>query len=409
MSEQTQCESEYRIALMCLCRYVHLLLLSAERAYAHALSMKTSGTEDGTGLPGATRQHIATRTHKAAGYAQQLAELLDNTSTTKATEVDVLEAKAYAFTLTGAEQLEKHGAANRSGNVEAQREKWASCLENYSAARVIYVALLKKTKDDVFKEHVASTIDPSIRFAAYQSHIPRTVPAVTVSRRCFPEDESELAATLEKIDAAAFDDKKAAASDGGADIPNTITWRSRTANIMDAAIGQALAAVSTETTRLEDALESEDVKDKSAAYDPVLIAAQDAADATRRAIEDHEKEKISEADQRMQDLRVTNLAVNYDLIGWRVGRNRVLIGADDGVRLSLAPVSKPKKARKDGKEWSDKPEGNGRKLARLRERVVLYDAILQSLDSVKEVPGAMRDATFVEELEGKKAYFQALK
>jgi signal recognition particle subunit SRP68 len=356
--------------------------------------------------------------HKAATHAQQLAELLANiadiadtadTGVTKATEGDVLEAKAYAFTLAGAEQLEKHGAGNRSSNVETQRAKWGTCLEKYSAARVIYIALLKTTRDDVFKEYVASTIDPSIRFAAYQSHIPRTVPPVTVSRKCFPQDETELVTVVEKLDPAAFDDKKAAGSDGAVDIPNTITWRSRQANIVDASIGQALAAVSTETGRLEEALEDDDVQDKSAAYDPVLIAAQDAADATRRAIDDHEKEKISEADPRMQDLRVTNLAVNYDLIGWRVGRNRVLIGADDGATLSTSVVRKPKKPRKDGKEWSDKVEGHGRKLARLRERIVLYDAILQSLDSVKEVPGAMRDTAFVEELEGKKAYFQALK
>jgi signal recognition particle subunit SRP68 len=371
--------------------------------------MKASGTEDGTGLPGPTRHHIAARMHKAANYAQQLADLLANKGTTKATDVDVLEANAYAYTFAGAEQLEKHGAGNRSSNVEAQREKWGSCLQDYSAARVIYVALLKSTKDDVFKEHVASSIDPSIRFAAYQSHIPRTVPPVTVSRRCFPQDETDLVAEVEALDPAAFDDKKAAGRDGAGDIPNTITWRSRKANIGDASIGQALASVSTETGRLEEALTSSDVKDKAGAYDPVLIAAQDAADATRHAIEDHEKEKISEADPRMQDLRVTNLAVNYELIGWRVGRNRVLIGADDGATINSSATKKPKKPRKDGKEWIDKPEGNGRKLARLRERVVLYGAILQSLESVKEVPGAMRDSVFVEELEGKKAYFQALK
>jgi signal recognition particle subunit SRP68 len=347
--------------------------------------------------------------HKAAKYAQQLAHLLSDKGTTKATEIDVIEAEAYAYTFAGAEQLEKHGAGSRSSDVDAQREKWGSCLESYSAARVIYVALLKFTKDDVFKEYVASTIDPSIRFAAYQSHIPRTVPAVTVSRRCFPQDETELAAAVEKLDPAAFDDMKAVSRDGAADIPNTITWRSRKANIVDASIGQALASVSIETGRLEEVLKNDDIKDKASAYDPVLIAAQDAADATRRAIEDHEKEKISEADPRMQDLRVTNLAVNYELIGWRVGRNRILIGADDGAKLSNSPVRKPKKPRRDGKEWVEKPEGSGRKLTRLRERVVLYDAILQSLESVKEVPGAMRDSSFVEELEGKKAYFQALK
>jgi signal recognition particle subunit SRP68 len=398
--------------LTALDRYVHLLLLSAERAYAHALSMKTSGTEDGTGLPAATRAHIAQRTHKAASYASELAELLSSdASTTKATETDILEAKAYAFTLDGAAQLEKHGAGNRSNNVEAQREKWASCLENYAAARVVYVALMKSTKDDVFKEFVAGTIDPAIRFAAYQSYIPRTVPAVTVSRRCFPSDEEDLQKSVEKLDATAFDDGKAVAggAEGTADVPSSIDWRGRKAKISDAAIGQALASVAGETANLEKALQSDDTKDRSAAYDPVLIAAQDAADATRHAIDDHEKEKISEAEPRMQDLRVTNLAVNYDLISWRVGRNRVLIGSDDGLTLNSSSAKKAKTVRKAAKESTEKPEGNGRKLARLRERIVLFDAILQSLESVKEVPGAMRDTSFISELEGKKAYFQALK
>lgn len=150
-------------------------------------------------------------------------------------------------------------------------------------------------------------------------------------------------------------------------------------------------------------------RDKAAAYDDVLIASQDAADATRRAIEELERERLDEGDPRMQDLRVTSLAVNYDLIGWRIGRNRVLIGEDDGASLEGEKLRKPKRARKDGKEWVEKEEGNGRKLARLRERVVIYDATLQSIDSVKELRGAVRDAAFIEELEGKRAYFQALK
>jgi signal recognition particle subunit SRP68 len=131
-------------------------------------------------------------------------------------------------------------------------------------------------------------------------------------------------------------------------------------------------------------------------------------DATRRAIDDHEKEGISETDPRMQDLRVTSLAVNYGLIGWRVGRNRVLIGDDDGAELKDASPKKLKRSQKSGTELVEKQEGNGRKLARLRERVVLYDAILQSIDSVKELPGAA-EISFREELEGKRAYFQALK
>lgn len=111
----------------------------------------------------------------------------------------------------------------------------------------------------------------------------------------------------------------------------------------------------------------------------------------------------------MQDLRVTSLAVNYDLIAWRIGRYRVLIGADDGLTFSATPPQKSRRSRKDGKETVEREEPTGRKLARLRERVALYDAILQSIDSIKELRGAVRDAGFVAELDGQRAYFQALK
>ena len=111
----------------------------------------------------------------------------------------------------------------------------------------------------------------------------------------------------------------------------------------------------------------------------------------------------------MQDLRVTNLAVNYDLIAWRIGRNRVLIGADDGLTFSPNPPQKPRRPRKDGKEWAEREEPTGRKLARLRERIALYDAILQSIDSIKDLRGAARDTGFIAELDGQRAYFQALK
>jgi signal recognition particle subunit SRP68 len=118
---------------------------------------------------------------------------------------------------------------------------------------------------------------------------------------------------------------------------------------------------------------------------------------------------VAEGDARMQDLRVTNLKLNYDLISWRIGRNRVLIGSDDGLSFTPNPPQKPRRPRKDGKEWSPRDEPTGRKLARLRERVALYDAILQSIDSIKALRGAARDADFVAELEAQGAYFQALK
>jgi signal recognition particle subunit SRP68 len=112
----------------------------------------------------------------------------------------------------------------------------------------------------------------------------------------------------------------------------------------------------------------------------------------------------------MQDLRVTALKLNYDLISWRIGRNRVLIGnSDDGLTFAPNPPQKPRRPRKDGKEWTPRDEPTGRKLARLRERIALYDAILQSIDSIKALRGAARDAEFIAELDAQAAYFQALK
>jgi signal recognition particle subunit SRP68 len=212
-------------------------------------------------------------------------------------------------------------------------------------------------------------------------------------------------------------DKSAFKSDDDDDrngnLPKSISWRSRKANIVDASIGQAIVAVSTAEEHLVAFLASETetltAGKQAAAYDEVLIASQDAVDVTRHAIDEHEKENIPESDPRMQDLRVTNLIVNYDLIGWRVGRNRVLIGGRDGVDLETLPVKPPRRLRRDGQQWTKKVEGRGRKLARLRDRIVLYDAILQSIDSVKDLRGAVRDFSFVEELDGKRSYFQALK
>ncbi|KAF2639718.1 hypothetical protein P280DRAFT_46337 [Massarina eburnea CBS 473.64] len=389
--------------------FLHLLLLTSERAWAHAMAMKASHSEDNAdkSITGSTRAHIISRLHKAARCAKEAVELLADQAASGATDTDVLEARAYAFALAGAGEFEKQAEGNKPG--DASNDRWIPCLQNYSAARIIYHSLLKATKKDLFKEVLAGTTDPSIRYAAYQHRIPRTVGVPKVAKTFFPKDEAELVKSLEKIDGSAFEEAEATAT------TSEITWRSRTANIVDDAIGLALVAVETSSATLTESLTSLTTpKDRANAYDDVLIASQDAADATRRAIEELEKEGVEEGDARVQDLRVTSLAVNYDLIALRVGRYRVLIGGDDGLAFSANPPQKSRRVRKDGKELSEREEPTGRKLARLRERVALYDAILQSIsvltkDSVKELRGAARDAGFVSELDGQRAYFQALK
>ncbi|KAI4719693.1 hypothetical protein E4T48_04170 [Aureobasidium sp. EXF-10727] len=375
-----------------------------ERAWAHAMHIKSIHSEDnqGNGITGTTRSHIISRFHKAARLAQNLTDILKDYQASKTTHQDLLEAEAYRASLSGAEHFEKQS----EGHVDTEdSSRWDLCLREYSIARVIYATLFAQGNKDLFREILASAVDPAIRYAAYQARLPRSIPVSTVALRYFPKDDSALVDLVQHLDSNALSETTTETST--TNIPNTINWRSMTANIVDASIGQALAAVASAEPELSSFLKSNAsalTRDRAGAYDNVLIASQDAADATRRAIEELEKEKVDEGDNRMQDLRITSLAVNYALVSWRVGRNRVLIGSEDG-RLFEEKKAKSSKRARD----QHKSEPRGSQLARLRERVVLYDSTIQSIDSIKELRGAMRDESFVREVDGKRAYFQALR
>lgn len=380
------------------CSYVHLLLLGSERAWAHAMNMKSTHSADPSakGLSGTARRHIISRLTKATGYAQHLVSLLHEQSTSGASDIDVLEARAYSATISGALWLEKR--------------KWEQCLHDYSISRVIYTALGQQVKKDAFRDLLSGTVDPSLRYAAYQMKLPRSKPTSSLAIEFFPSD-SKMRSEVEKIDPSCLAEEAAGTrrtAEGEVQkLPESITWRSRTVALEDASISQALAAASAAETSLSSWLadnngRSATAKEKAAAYDNVIIASQDAVDATKTAIDDLASEGVDPGDKRMQALQITRTAVNYTLVGWRVGRNRVLCGGQDGLSFEEEESAK-------GKKGAKRPAGNGKKLNKLRERVVLYDSTLQSLEFILELPGVAADSTFVQELEAKRHYFRALR
>ena len=368
--------------------------------------MKSTHSADSgaKGITGSTKRHISSRFHKASIYAGRLVELLTNKAVTKATTQAILEARAYYVSLRG--------------TIEFEKQSWENCLHKYSEARLIYTTLAKSKaakQEDLFKDLLNTTIDPSIRYAAYQLKLPRTTSIETIISNYVPRTDNESVEEILKQYPEALDDPATAQrktpSGNAENVPKTIKWRSREVNLEDAATAQALAAISTAEASLASFLSlNPDAapQAKASAYDEVLIPSQDAVDATKTAIDELSAEGVPQGDRRMQALQITRTAVNYALVGWRIGRNRVLCGERDGA-LFEPDVRKPKKARKDGKIRPMQDESTGRKLTRLRERVVLYDSIIQSLDSVKELPGVAADQKFLEELEAKRAYFAALR
>ncbi|KAL8853842.1 MAG: hypothetical protein Q9221_001313 [Calogaya cf. arnoldii] len=379
----------------------------AERAWALAMYMKSTHAADSKtqGTTGSTKQHIISKLQRASGYAGHLVDVLQDMERSGASIESVLEARAYQQSLQGAIKFEKRA--------------WEQCLTSYSETRLLYIALARSVgtkQDDVFKDLLAGTIDPSIRYAAHQLKLPRTVSIETIVA-CYVQraDNRYVARVLESNPDLLREPGSAAANEEqgqSTDTPKTINWRSRTVKLEDAATAQALASVSAAESKLAlflDANMDIDRRAKAAAFDDVLIPSQDAVDAVKTAIDELTMEGVPQGDPRTQSLQITRTAVNYNLVEWRVGRNRVLCGEQDGATFESQPVKQPKKPRADGKPRVVQEESTGRKLTRLKEIVVLYDSTLQSLDSVKGFPGVAADQAFVNELEAKKAYFSSLR
>lgn len=365
--------------------------------------MKSVHSADTTtkGIQGSTRRHMLSRLNKAATYAKQLVVVLEDREASHASLVDLLEARAYLASLSGTFWMEK--------------QRWPDCIREYSMARVIYATLERQLNHQALRDLLSSTIDPSIRYAAYQLSLPRSTPVPSIAAQYFPSG-SHVRAEVEAVDAeypnTAAGDSQMDVDSAPENLPRTISWRSRTVPLEDASISQALATASAAESQLTSWLASLDgqsssAKETAANYDNVIIASQDAVDATKTAIDDLIGEGVDQSDKRMQSLQLTRTAVNYALVGWRVGRNRVLCGTADGLYLEAG--KRKKRGQQQQVSLAGEEQSTGKQLAQLRERAVLYDAILQSLDSVYELPGVAGDASFVEELNGKRCYFQSLR
>ncbi|KAK1985801.1 signal recognition particle protein [Colletotrichum cereale] len=378
--------------------YIHLLLLTSERAWANAMAIKSSHASDAKGVTGKTRSHIVSRLEKAAKTAEQIVELLSQPDA-GATQNDKLESRAYAAQIRGAAQFEN--------------QHWEPSLKSYAVSRIIYNAMATSTKGDIFKDLLSDTIDPSIRYAAYQLKTPRTIPIPAIARRAFPQSDTSLVQQINEIDPNLLKQGQTEVAEegkGAENAPRTLTWRSREVKIEDAAISLAWGRVEEAKAKLSEqwpSLADAEPRDVAAAYDDILEATQDAADATKEAIDELRAEGVSQSDSRMQSLQITRTAVNYEMISWRIGRNRVLTGRDDGLAETYS-LSR-KKSKKEDTAKKSKEETPGRKAAKLKELVALYEGTLQSLEAARELPGVANDEDLAEQLESAAEYFQALK
>ena len=324
-------------------------------------------------LTRSARKRIIARLRRALKISQELVHAVEDQPVSGASDEDLLEANAYVYLLEGGYHFE--------------RRRWNDCLKSLSIARVIYAALFKVSKGVWFQELISNTVDPSIRYAAYKTQRSRSHAIPGIAHEYFQTVDESLSSrieTLERRGGPQDEDGPETSQDGMLEehpAPTTLRWRGRAVELQDAGIALALASVSTASARLAKVLQSTEAGtmssvEKASKYDDVLIASQDATDATRRAIGELARDGVGQSDARMQSLQVTRTAVEYALVGWRVERNRTLAGEGDGV-LIVRGTPKGKRMKLARKMVADKRAGTTKMLAMLQERVVLYDGILQ--------------------------------
>ena len=310
--------------------------------------------------------------------------------------ITVLEAEAYLATIEGAMRFEK--------------TQWAACIQKFSIARIIYASLYQHSNADLFGGPLCSTVDVSMRYAAYRLKLPRTQAVSDIAIENFPQERSGLREEIQAVEATAFTGSGAAKGFDGSDKPSTVTWRGRTVRIEDAVIAQAIALAD---KKEEELLASVAVSNRKArklaeAYDDVINARQEAADATKSALDDMTAEGVDAGDRRVQSLQVIRTAVNYAVIELRIGRNRVLCGPRDGTVFDRPP-RKITMTSGENRIHALKAQRPGPSVGVLSERAILCDSVLRDLETIKELPGVPSDTALMEELSSKQAYFRALK
>ncbi|KAI5301638.1 hypothetical protein KEM55_001608, partial [Ascosphaera atra] len=244
------------------------------------------------GIVGSTRKHIISRLNKAVAHASMLVSVFEGD---EPKQLDLLEARGYVASLTGAYWMEK--------------QRWEQCLEQYALAKVVYGVLGNKSPQrTVLRDFVEGTIVPGLRYAAYQLQVPRTTSLDALAVRNFPQDvRAEVLAAdpeclNETAEATATTAETTQATTSGVEAPRTLTWRNRTITIEDSSISLALGAAYAAAAELTSYLQknqgtpttSSSTSHLSGLYDRVIGASQDAVDATKTAIEELTAEGVDQ-------------------------------------------------------------------------------------------------------------------
>lgn len=287
--------------------------------------------------------HLTSRLRKAARVTTELEMLCESPRCDARTK---LEAQAYAAWMHGLLQFEG--------------KDWASAMEFFHKAQMIYEKLASALNEDekmLYQQRV-DEITPNVRYCAYNIGDESAIQDLKKMRRNIGQDV--LAENLDMLISQTMEKQAATLSE--------VTWRGRTIPVKHEKVRVFLLNVQESEEEVQRATDS---ASKISVYESLLMECKDVSQLLRDELHADPARTRQQGDGQISSLQHLYSYVTYIRLTKTVERNLLLV---DSLRRHL---------NQEGKKGS-KPQ----------DLIRMYESIIQCLTEMEQLPGVGDDGQF---------------
>ncbi|EDV50605.1 signal recognition particle subunit SRP68 [Drosophila erecta] len=342
-------------------RFIHIPLISAERAWAYAMQLKQeSNTEQ------RKRFHLVNKLRRACFYALQLQELCNTEAFDARTK---LECEAYV--------------AWMHGTLHFELQLWKTAGEHLKRAQVVYENLGKALPDDEQELYRAKVNEftPNLRYCAYN------ISGGASGGKIDEILELRAQGVLENLDVL-VSQTKTESSEG----LQTIDWRGRKVTVRPEKVRLFLLSAQ----ELDKSLAKTTKQDaKIELIERILMDCKDAIQAVRDEIKQDPKLRSLTTGQTVSGVQYLLAYLSY------IRHSRTL-------QRNLCLVEQAKLNFDDPNQQSQQNVGDGKRV-RPQDLARLYEIILQNVTEMQQINGLEEDAKYQSEVEYLAITFKAFR
>ncbi|XP_030372284.1 signal recognition particle subunit SRP68 [Scaptodrosophila lebanonensis] len=341
-------------------RYIHIPLISAERAWAYAMQLKQEANTEPR-----KRFHLINKMRRACFYALQLQELCNSEAFDARTK---LECEAYV--------------AWMHGTLHFELQLWKTAGEHLKRAQVVYENLAKALPDDEQELYRAKVNEftPNLRYCAY--NISGGASGGNIDEIL----ELRAQGVLENLDVL-VSQTKTESSEG----LQTIDWRGRKVTVRPEKVRLFLLSAQELDKSLAKATK---VDAKIELIERILMDCKDAIQAVRDEIKQDPKLRSLTTGQTVSGVQYLLAYLSYIRHSRTLQRNLCLV---EQAKLNFYDPNQQSQIVGDGKR------------VRSQDLARLYEIILQNVTEMQQISGMEEDSRYQEEVSNLALTFKAFR